>query len=92
MERFDGRRFGSEDMFVDSCENINVDDEDMFDVEEDADLVRALEETGQFENEMEFEEEEVGSCSVSVSVYYSLLAPGLSISPCSHSLGDSPWV
>jgi hypothetical protein len=61
MERFGGGRLESVDMFAENGENVGNtgygDDEDMFNVEDDLELVKALEQTGELNNEMEFEEE-----------------------------------
>ena len=58
MERLESGRLESVDMFADSGENVtNGDEEDMFDEGDELELLRALEQTGEFNNEMEFEEE-----------------------------------
>ena len=58
MERFESGRLESVDMFADSGENVaNGDEEGMFDEGDELELLKALEQTGEFNNEMEFEEE-----------------------------------
>ena len=61
MERFGGDRLESVDMFADSGEKdgdfFNAEEDDMFDEGDELELLQALEHTGEFDNEMEMEEE-----------------------------------
>ena len=94
MERFVGDRLESVDIFADSGENVGDtgydQDEDMFDAEDDLELVKALEETGELLTEMEYEEEV--SQTITIIIGNPSHPPDLSLPTSRHSSRNSAWV